>query len=126
MPRPRFLRPETTRIEISQGDYLIVKTRLTAGEYRQMYASMRRDDQQVDRLKVIPGRVLAYLVDWSIVGLDGKKVEILNQPPDVVRAALDAMDVESYKEISDAVDAHIEVMEKLREQEKNGPSGESK
>src|SRR5262245_15623993 len=115
----RFVRPDTVRLEISQGDWLLVKKRLTAGEERQAFARMMRpyrtslsgmpngsDQVELDPVQATLSNTIAYLLDWSLVDDDGKPVVIRNQPVDVVRAALDALDLESFTEITQAIAAH--------------------
>ena len=42
---------------------------------------------------------MAYLLDWTITN-DGRPVVIRDQPADVVRAVLDALDYDSFMEIA--------------------------
>lgn len=119
----RMRRPETATLEISQGDWLLVKKHLTAGEQRQMFAlMMRADGEAIDRVKVGLAKILTYLLDWSIEDADGKRVVILDQPVSAVEGALNALDPDSYREILTAIEAHEEAMEQAREAEKNAPA----
>lgn len=122
----RFIRPDTDTLTISQGDTLVVKRRLNAGERRQMFAEMYRESLD-GRLRFNPvttgiSRVLAYLVDWSLKD-EGKPVVIRDQPTSVVAAALDGLDPDSFTEILAAIEAHEDRMTTAREQEKNGQDG---
>lgn len=137
----RFVRPDTTRLAISQGDWLIVKRRLSAGEQRQIFTrliktaggSMSRPtdgsspevlaDIRVEPSQVGLSQVLAYLLDWSLTDAEGNPVVIRNQPIQVVTAALDALDVESYNEIEKVIQAHEVAMLKEREIEKKQRDG---
>lgn len=122
--RSRMRRPETVRIDISDGDYLIVKKHLTAGEQRGMFARMIRDERDtVNPLKVGMSQILAYLLDWSLIDLDGKPVKIADQPESAVQAALDAIDVESFDEILTAIKQHEAAMKAEREKEKKQRDG---
>jgi len=67
--------------------------------------------------------VTAFLVDWSLRDDTGKPVVIREQPIEVVEAALDALDPESFAEIKGAIEAHEIAMAAERAQEKNGQGG---
>ena len=143
----RFVRPETTRLEISQGDWLLVKQRLSAGEQRQVFARMMKPfrpavldspkDQalggrgpsdhpvlEIDPIQASLSTALAYLLDWSLVDDEGKPVVIRGQPLDVVTAALDALDLESFTEITQAIQAHEARMAAERAQAAASPFGD--
>ena len=123
----RFVRPETTKLELSDGDWLLVKRRLTAGEQRAAYARMYitglDGSRKVDPLQSGLGLITAYLVDWSLLGLDEKPCVIRDQPVEVVESALNALDVESFGEIRQAIQDHEARMIEEREREKNAPDG---
>ena len=81
---------------------MLIKKQLTAGEQREIFARMIKpmhasvsgaatpngggDHLEIDTLQTGLSRVLAYLVDWSLVDGDGKPVVIRHQPIDVVTA----------------------------------------
>ena len=112
--------------DITRGDWLLVKKHLTAGEGRAIYSRMLRQGEsgdQINSAKVGMSRVLGYLLDWSITDADDKPVPILNQPEDVVAAALDNLELESFTEILTAIDAHIAAMEQAREAERKNFTG---
>lgn len=126
----RMRRPETVTLQITRGDWLVVKKHLTAGEQRAMFRHMMRempngDGDRIDSARVGLSRMITYLLDWSITDADDKPVLIRDQPDTVIAAALDALEVDSFTEILDAIDAHIASMEKERAKEKNGPATES-
>lgn len=125
----RMRRPETVKLDITSGDWLLVKKHLTAGETRRMYGRLMKPahmgDKQLalDPLESGLSMVLEYLLDWSITGLDDKTVVIRDKPVDVLKAALDNLDPESFVEIREAVEAHHEAMEQERAAEKNAQDG---
>lgn len=121
----RIRRPETVKLDISQGDWLLVKKHLTAGEQRQIFRRMLASDGSIEPVNVGLSKMIGYLVDWSITDPDGKKVEISDQSDDVVAAALDSLDVDSYREILTAVETHEKQMQAVRDAEKNGKDGVS-
>jgi hypothetical protein len=115
----RVRRPSTERLELSEGDYLLVKTDLTAGEYRELLkasarpvvlsaaaAGMPAPTMEIDPVAAGLAMVLAYLLDWSFTDPDGKRIAIADQPPAVVRAALDSIDSDAYMEVQRAIQAH--------------------
>lgn len=124
----RMRRPETVRLEISQGDWLLVKKHLTAGEQRAMFARMMSDsangeERRIDRLQVGVAKILAYLLDWSIQDSEGNQVVIADQPADVIASAIDNLDTDSYAEIKDAINAHEAAMDAELGKEKNAKDG---
>jgi hypothetical protein len=119
--RNRFVQPETVRVDLSDGDYLIIKKELNAGEQRSVFNGFVKDAQSgkawtLDPEKVGLTKMIAYLVDWSFVDKEGKPVEISE-------AALKSLDVESFREVKDVIDAHDDQAEKAREARKNGMAG---
>jgi len=120
-------RPESTRLEISRSDWVLVKKHLTAGESRGMLGNMLRlgarlSETAVDPTKVGLARVVAYLLDWSITDPDDKPVVIRDQPFEVVAAAVDALEPECFAEILAAIEAHEAAMEDERAKNPHGES----
>ena len=60
----------------------------------------------------------AYLVDWSLTDATGQPVVIVQQPLEVLTAALDALDPDKFALIKAAVDAHDERERLARDEEK--------
>jgi hypothetical protein len=123
----RMRRPETVTLHITRGDWLIVKKHLTAGEQRQMFKRMltAKDGTAVEPISVGLSKMVAYLVDWSITDADDKPVVIRDQSEDAIAAVLDNLDIDSFREIRQAIEAHDEAMDAAREAEKNGQDGGS-
>lgn len=118
----RYVRPETTILPISQGDTLTVKKRLTHGERSESYARQYEPGDE-GRLHLKPAQiklsmVTAYLIDWSIVGLDGQQVAILHEPIEVVESALNGLSPEDFDEIHTAIEKHEKAMRAERVREK--------
>lgn len=127
----RFVRPETLRIPISDGDWIVVKKRLTAGETRGIYKRMLvlADGAHVPHMDPVQtglSKIVAYLVDWSLTDEGGKVVPIVDQPEAAVTSALNALDPDSFTEILAAVEKHEDTMEQERAAEKNSKGGGSK
>lgn len=130
----RVVKQETVRLALTQGDWIEIKKRLNAGEHQDMFARMVKPVHasgngtgatpitlEVDPIQATISTAVAYLVDWSIVDDDGKLLVIKRQPPDVVAAKLRALDMESYTEITQAIQAH----EAAVSAERQAPFGES-
>jgi hypothetical protein len=136
MGRSRVVRPESKKLELSDGDWILVKKRLTAGESRAQFARIIKDapggeKPTLESIQVGLSRILAYLLDWSLVGPDDTTVLPLRTPKgdlsvDVMTSSLNSIDPESFAEILKAVEAHEEAMDKERESAKNEKDGESK
>lgn len=117
----RTRKPEQVKIDISQGDWILVKKHLTAGEQRQIFAGMMREQggAAINPLKVGVSKLAGYLLDWSFMDADDRPMVIREQSADVVMANLDMLDPEDFGELVRVVDAHEEAMAKVRSDEKN-------
>ncbi|HMJ87577.1 MAG TPA: hypothetical protein VK504_30575 [Vicinamibacterales bacterium] len=139
----RFVKPTEVRLPISDGDYLIVKEKLTAGEQLEVFARLYKpaegggpggvtigktgvaESMTLDPLQVGLSTVLGYLLDWSLTDDDGRVVSIRNQPIDVVTAALRNLEFDDHQEIVAAVQAHDARIQAARQEKKRsgGSSG---
>lgn len=118
-----FVRPETCRLPLSDGQWLLVKRRLTAGEFR---AHLKRcstvEADGVRRINTIDhglSLIVTYLLDWSL------DAAIRGESDQVLAAALDTLAPHRFMEISAAIETHDTAMTAEREQEKNGRDGET-
>jgi len=111
----RVHRPATERLALSEGDYLLVKQDLTAGEYRTLMRAASRPVtvtgtatpvMELDPIAAGVAMVVAYLLDWSFTDADGRKLAIADQPAAVVQAALDTIDSDAYMEVQRAIQDH--------------------
>lgn len=121
MGRNRFVQPETVRLDLSDGDYLIVKKELNAGEQRRVFSDFVKTARsgeafELDPEKVGLTKILGYLVDWSFTDGAGKPVEISE-------GAIKSLDMESFREVKDAIDLHDAAIEEARETRKNERAG---
>jgi len=133
----RVRRPETDILTISHGDTLTVKKYLTAAEFRQLVKASARPVRidtgaptadvalEIDPTESGVATVIAYLLDWTFTDFDDRPLVIRDQPPAVVRAALDAIDADSYMEVQRAIQAHDTTMRTLAASEKKILSGEN-
>lgn len=122
--------PATERLELTRGDFLIVKAYLTAGETRTLMRASTKPTTitpggpitapvlELDPIAASVAIVLAYLLDWSFTDADARPLVIAGQPPAVVRAALDHIDPDAYEEVQAAILKHDAAIRTAREQEK--------
>lgn len=121
--RSRLVKPETARIPISDGDWILVKRRLTAGEARRVQARMIKsmnagERVQLDPIQVGRSQAMEYLLDWSL-----DDCPIRGCSPEQIGEMLDSIDGESFAEILHAIQAHEAAVEKARVEEKNDRDG---
>jgi hypothetical protein len=120
--KSRFVQPEIVRLELSDGEWLEVKKRLTVGEERRIFGSMVQSVKQ-DGTSYMPNmdmigkaELLAYIVEWSFKDAQDKPVKFSSD-------ALDALTPEAYKEIEAAVDKHKAAVEEALGLEKKATTG---
>jgi hypothetical protein len=118
----RFVRPETRVLTLANGDQLIVRARLTAGEQRAQFARMYTIGTSgryiANPLMTGVGIILAYLLDWTVKDDAGAVVPIRDLSPDDLLNVIDSLDTESFDEIKRAIEAHETAMNAERTQEK--------
>lgn len=134
---PRQIRlPESTRLELTQGDWLLVKTRLTAGESRRVFArmvkTMTTGEKVGDRARVEleteqvgRSQAVEYLLDWgTFLDAAGKPLVIRGKTPEEIGAILDDLPQEDYAEILAAIQQHDKAISEKDELEKNTRAAE--
>jgi len=124
MGRCRFVRPETVRLTLSDGEWLEVKRELNAGEQNHLESGYVKDLKMGDRPtldyeRVGKTRILEYVTGWSLCGFSG-------QPEPFDESALDLLDQDTYLEILEAIRVHELEISARREARKNGQGGESR
>jgi hypothetical protein len=120
--RSRVVIPETRRLSISDGDWILVRKRLTHGEtqeaFKRRYLSGVDGRLHVDPVQIGHAQILAYLVDWSLTDPDGAVIPIKGQGADLVEGALNSFDDDTVAEILAAIRQHEVDMYTARETEK--------
>ena len=121
MSRCRFVQPRVVRLALSEGDWIDVRAELTAGEERDMYAALRKSlngttATVADFSLLNRGRLVAYLLAWSLTDADGT-------PVPVSEGALDQLTGHDFADMTAVLDAHIEALREARETEKNSRDG---
>lgn len=124
----RFVKPQTVRLTISDGDFIDVKLRLNTGEQQDLFARITPHltpgaPVQLQSRQVMTAKVLAYLVGWSLTD-DGRPVPMSPDLSDEVRqSTLNNLDPDTFREIRAAIDAHEAATDKLVEQLRKNPNG---
>lgn len=128
MARNRFVRPDTKRLPISDGDYVDVKARLNHGEREDFFAAIAPFDNEgkskINRQLLRTTRLTTYVLGWSLVDADGKPVPMSPDMPEAQRlSTIRGLDTETFDEIHSAILKHEEANEKEREARKNSQGG---
>ena len=121
-----FVRPETRVLPLPSGATITVRRRLNAGEERRMFAKMYLAGND-GRLKVDPlqtgiATMCAYLLDWTVPGLDGEVVPIAGLPPEEMEPIVDNLEPDVYREMRVAIEAHQIREDRARDEEKKVPA----
>jgi hypothetical protein len=111
MSRCRVVVPEMVRVPLSDGDYLDVKQELNAGEYVALLTAM------AERRPF--AKVLAYVIGWSLIGVDGKPMPYdIETPEQTRRSTVSALDKDTLREMIAALDKHEQAGDEAREEKK--------
>ena len=128
----RYRKQEEMRLELSEGDWLLVRKHLTAGEERDAQAKVIKagsfksgEKPELDLEHLGIAQAVSYMIDWSITDADDKPIRIRDQPYPFVFSALRNQTPESLREILDAIQAHDGAMTAEREHQKKLPAGAS-
>ena len=108
MGRSRVIKPETIRVEISDGDYIVVRKELNNGQQKKLENCGLMPPMIVDGRVVQPvdwerhdlERALVFLTGWSLADDNGELM-----PIDI--SSLRAIDPSTFEEINHAVVTHI-------------------
>lgn len=118
-----FVTPETVRLPISGGKFIDVRKRLTHGETEDMYARWSPyvtsgEPAQFNRREVRTGKVLAYLLGWSLTkaGVPVPMSPLLDESARL--DTLRGLDPARFTEIYLAIDAHEDAVEQERAAQK--------
>jgi len=120
--RSAVVAPKTVRLELGEGEWVIVKERLNMGEWRAMYErlpSLPDGSRSTEGFPIRWAFTLAYLVDWSLTDLDGHPLVIRDRAPAEVAAILDAIDPDVFLDLANAIELHrIRVAQARADQKK--------
>lgn len=116
MGRNRFPPQEVTRIPLSDGDWIEIKTNLNSGDAKIVeHAGEMLPVKDANGNFLVPidwavfeyTRAAIYLTDWSFRGADDKPVPLRNKSGVVSVDTLKAMDAESFAEVNEAISLHV-------------------
>lgn len=111
-----FVDPDSVRLDLPDGQWLLVKKELNAGDTRAIFSDLVKsmpagERAQLDPSKVGLTKIVRYVLEWSLQDKAGKPVPFSE-------AALLGLKPERYQAISDAIDAHDESIAKELEARK--------
>jgi hypothetical protein len=115
----KFVKPDVTTLTLADGDVLTVKVRLTYGERSDAFEGIRRDATGAP----IPSSlavemVIAYLVDWTLKDDTGAVVPYRGLSHDDQIATLRNLDPDAFRDLNEAIDAHVGRVQDARAAEK--------
>jgi hypothetical protein len=114
MGRNRIVLPESTRLPLSDGDFLTVKKELNAGEYVDFLT-----DRAAGNFFALQ---LAYLVGWSLTGTGGEPIPYsVAMSLDERRNTLRSLDTGTAHEIIEATRAHEQANDRANTEKKTTP-----
>jgi hypothetical protein len=115
MAQCRVVQGETIRLPLSDGDWIDVKRELNAGEYVDLLRDM------ADRKAF--SRILAYVLGWSLVDLDGKPLPWdIDGPETVRRDMVRSLTKATARELTAAIDRHERAEEAALDAKKKTPT----
>ena len=115
----RFASQQTTRLELSDGDWLEVRDELSFGRQQKLASAgvggMRGFDggdmanvrMELDLAAFEIQRILAWVTEWSFRDGGGR-------PVDLTREAVENLTPETAEEIKAALDAHVAAVEEKK------------
>jgi hypothetical protein len=131
-PGWRFVQGETRRLELAEGDWILVKQRLNAGERNKHYErqyTITHEGTLAPNVAMRAGlsMILAYLVEWNLTDATSRIVPLRGLPGEdvipIMTAALENLDPESYDEVLQAIKRHELEMIAEREAQKKTRRG---
>lgn len=98
------------------GDWIDVKEELNAGEQKEIFTNLVKrqiagEQAEIETRLIGMTKLLAYIIRWSAVD-EGRPVPI-------TESALNNLDVDTYQDLIEAVEAHEEAQEKIRQEKKS-------
>jgi hypothetical protein len=115
--RNRFVKPGTTRLDISDSDWFEVKDKLSYGEEQKLAGAMTPSMTpgtktqsavvDLDWGQYAIERLLVWVVDWSFEDDNGKQQK-------VTKDTIFSLDAETVEEMDAALERHIAEMEEKK------------
>ena len=124
MSRNRFVLPETVRLELSDGDWIEAKKRLTYGEQQRLAGGALRPkliDGEIDISLDLEThsilRLSTWIIDWSFCDGKGKQVEVSGD-------AIASLDPDTVDEIEAVLTTHIRSLEEEKKRRRLAETGQ--
>ena len=118
MGKKRFIGIGTTKLDLSDGDWIEVKDELSYGEQLELsnasFVGQEGFRAIIDMSRYHLLRMEKYIVDWNLKDAQGKSVEIN-------RTTLALLSQDAAEEINAALDAHIQAMSQPDEEPPAAP-----
>lgn len=129
MGRNRFVGPEVTRIALSDGDWIEVKTLITNGDQKAIDSAgamsptldpaSGRVFTPIDWQRCEIERAMVMVMDWSLHNAEDKPVKLSKD-------AMRSIDPESFEEIILAVNKHIVGIAIAKKEKREAKAAEEK
>ena len=115
MGRCRVVTPGTTRLPLSDGDWIDVVAELNAGEYFDLISALTERKPFA--------RILAYLLGWSLVDAAGQPLPYSLRPEDEAerRDTVRSLDKGTLRELVAVLDRHEAAGDAARAEKKTTP-----
>lgn len=129
MPRPRGVRYDVVRLDLTDGDWIDVKKTLTVGEERDIASLAVRGYGRDGKVDIDAGKLsfltaAHYLVNWSLLDLQGRAmVWPANLSIDKKIDILRTLDAPTMREIEAALDTHRTEIKEEPAKNESGATG---
>lgn len=108
MPSSWFVRPETVRLDLSEGQWVEIKEQLSYGEDQKLTGLLVTSVRPGDDGNVVGGnygvyavrKLLSWITDWSLRDADDKPVE-------VSLASIENLTPDAAEAINEAINAYL-------------------
>lgn len=105
----------------ADGQWVDVKKRLNTRETRRVFTRLVKKYEAGEKIELDPEfvgitKLVEYLVNWSLTNADGE-----SEPP--TQEAIENLDDETFREISEAIDHHEQAQQTAREHETKNRAG---
>jgi hypothetical protein len=125
MPRNPFVKPETIRYDLAEGDWIDVKKFLTAAEEARLSGAgvpgftqgePGKQTFELDFVALKFARMLCYVEAWSFVDAKGNQTK-------PTRDYIETLQPDVFDEIDAVLDKHRKAMEEERKRPTSAPVG---
>jgi hypothetical protein len=111
MAESHVVRPESARLSLSTGEFVDVTKELNAGEYWDLLQALAA--------RAPFAKIVAYVIGWSLVGLDGQPLPYsLDLPEALRRDTVRALNKRIVRELVAQIDRHEQAVDAAYEAKK--------